>query len=259
MQRAKLAEMKGLLAKGVFEIVLREEIPPGSNTLGGRYVLGLKDPGTDKERWKARFVVQGHKDLMKHAIVHDTATLSQRGARMIFAMAAIFGWKVWTEDVRQAYIQTTGRLVRDVFLTNLHGAEAELNLKPHEALRLLRPLYGLTEAGDLWNAEFTSQYRDKFGMEELQSEPALYAKFAKDVIRGITGLYVDDTLSAGTDEYEAWTKKQNAYETQPREFDRGNILGQQFSRDVHTGRITLTQEAYARNLKHLPIGETFAA
>jgi Reverse transcriptase (RNA-dependent DNA polymerase) len=259
MQREKLAEMKGLLAKGVFEIVVREEIPPGSNTLGGRYVLAWKDPGTDNERWKARFVVQGHNDIMKRAIVLDTATLSQRGARMIFAMAAIFGWKVWTEDVRQAYIQTTGRLVRDVFLTNLHGAEAELKLKPHEALRLLRPLYGLTEAGDLWHAEFTSQYRDKFGMVELQSEPALYAKFTEDVIRGVTGLYVDDTISAGTNEYEAWTKKKSAFETQPREFDQGNILGQQFSRDVQTGRITLTQEAYARKLKHLQIGESFAA
>jgi hypothetical protein len=46
---------------------------------------------------------------------------------------------------------------------------------------------------------------------------------------------------------------------QPREFDLGIILRQQFSRDAQSGRITLTQEAYARNLKHLPIGETFAA
>jgi Reverse transcriptase (RNA-dependent DNA polymerase) len=202
MQRAKLAEMKGLLDKGVFEIVLREDIPAGANTLGGRYVLALKDPRTETERWKARFVVQGHKDVMKRAIVHDTATISQRGARMIFAMAAIFGWKVWTEDVRQAYLQRSGRLSRDVFLTNLNGAEAELRLKPHEALRLLRPLYGLSEAGDLWHSEFSSQYRDKLGMQELKSEPALYAKFKEDVLRGLTGIYVDDTISTGTDEFE---------------------------------------------------------
>jgi hypothetical protein len=121
MQRAKLAEMKDLLAKGVVD---RQGIPPGSNTLGGRFVLCIKDPGTDQERWKARFAVQGHKDFLKRAIVHDTATLSQRGARMIFAMAAIFCFKLWTEDVRRAYIQTTGRLVRDVLLTNLHGGRA---------------------------------------------------------------------------------------------------------------------------------------
>jgi hypothetical protein len=63
MQRAKVVEMKGLLEKGVFEIILRDDIPEGANTLGGRYVLALKDVGTEKERWKARFVVQGHTEI----------------------------------------------------------------------------------------------------------------------------------------------------------------------------------------------------
>jgi hypothetical protein len=217
-------------------------------------VLALKDPGTETERWKARFVIQGHNDVMKRVIVHD-----QLGARMIFTMAAIFGWKVWTEDVRQAYLQTSGRLSRDVFLTYLNGAEAELRLKPHEALRLLRPQYGLAEAGDMWHFEFSSQYRDKLGMQELKSEPALYAKFKEDVLRGPTGIYVNDTISTGTEEFEYRTKQENSYETQPREFNQGNILGQQLFRDEKDGHIYLTQEVYARSLKHLLRGDTFVA
>jgi hypothetical protein len=146
---------------------------------------------------------------MKRAIVHDTATLSQRGTRLLFALAAIFGWKAWTEDVRQAYIQTTGRLLRDVYITSLNRAENELRLKPNEALRLLRPLYGLAETGDLWHSEFSSKHKNELGMQELESEPALYAKICADLICGMTGLCVDDTISTGTYSFADWTAKKN--------------------------------------------------
>jgi hypothetical protein len=96
-------------------------------------------------------------------------------------------------------------------------------------------------------------------MKELQSEPALYAKFKGDLLHGLTGIYVDDKISAGSDKYEAWTKRENAYKTQPREFDQGSILGQQFSRDKNIGRLYLSQETYAQNLKPLLIGDVFTA
>jgi hypothetical protein len=48
--------------------VLRDDIPPGANTLSGLYVLGIKDGGTRKERYKARFVVKGQKDLEKRPL-----------------------------------------------------------------------------------------------------------------------------------------------------------------------------------------------
>jgi Reverse transcriptase (RNA-dependent DNA polymerase) len=258
MKAAKLAEMKGLLDKGVFEIVLRDDIPPGANTLSDRYVLAIKDGGTSKERYKARFVVQGHKVLEKKAIVHDASAVSQRGIRLVFALAAIFGWKLWTEDVRQAFIQTAGTLLRNVYLVNLRGAEAELHLRPEQALRLLKPLYGLADAGDLWHAEFSDHHREILRMEELDSEPALYAKFQADFISGMTGLYVDDTVSAGTHHFEKWSAAKNPYETQSRTFNEGDVLGQQFSRNPTTGRITVSQEKYARTLQVLEHDSSFS-
>jgi Reverse transcriptase (RNA-dependent DNA polymerase) len=188
---------------------------------------------------------------MKRAIVHDTARLSQRGTRLLFALAAIFGWKVWTEEVRRAYIQATGRSLRDVYITSLNGAENELRLKPHDALRLLRPLYGLAEAGDLWHSEFPSKHKNELGMQELESEPALYAKFCADLICGMTGLYADDTTLSGTNSFAEWTAKKSDYVTQPREVVSGNVLVQQFACDGCTWRIFLTQEQYAQGLQPL--------
>jgi hypothetical protein len=57
--------------------------------------LALEDAGTKRERWKARFVVQVHRDKMKLAIVHDTATLSQRGTRLLFCARCNF----WIEGL----------------------------------------------------------------------------------------------------------------------------------------------------------------
>jgi hypothetical protein len=74
---------------------------------------------------------------------------------------------------------------------------------------LLRPRYWLAEAGDLWHSEFSSKQKNELGMQELESEPALYAKFIAEVICGMTGLYVGDTISTGTNSFADWNAKQN--------------------------------------------------
>jgi hypothetical protein len=68
-------------------------------------------------------------------------------------------------------------------------------------------------------------------MEELDSEPALYAQFQNDFLSGMTGLYVDYTILIGTNQFEQWTAAKNPYETQPRTFNNGDVLGQQFYRN----------------------------
>lgn len=62
---AKAKEPDGLICQGAFEIVLRDEISKQANILGSRFVLTIKEKGTNKEIFKARYVVQGHKDAEK--------------------------------------------------------------------------------------------------------------------------------------------------------------------------------------------------
>ena len=55
---------------------------------------------------------------------------------------------VWSTDVKLAYLQSSEPLARRVFVSN---PALEFELHPDECLELLRPLYGLSDAGDLWN------------------------------------------------------------------------------------------------------------
>lgn len=55
-------EIVGLFTKKAFKLIVRREIGEGVNVLGGRFVLEIKNKGSDKEIFKARYVMQGHMD-----------------------------------------------------------------------------------------------------------------------------------------------------------------------------------------------------
>lgn len=97
--------MDGLLRRGALKIVMGKDIPKHENILGGRFVLAIKNVGTDEEIYKARFVVQGHIDIENNMLVHASSSILQQTTRMIIAVDAIFGFQIWSKDVLQAYLQ----------------------------------------------------------------------------------------------------------------------------------------------------------
>lgn len=71
MTQAKKDEIRGLLDRGTFSVLLREEIPQDANVLPGRF----KSAEDGKIKFKARYVSGGHRDRIKDLIVHSGATL----------------------------------------------------------------------------------------------------------------------------------------------------------------------------------------
>jgi hypothetical protein len=57
MKAAKKKKIDGLVARGTSRVVLRDQIPRDANKLGGRFVLSIKDAQTEREVWKARYVI----------------------------------------------------------------------------------------------------------------------------------------------------------------------------------------------------------
>jgi hypothetical protein len=55
------------------------------------------------------------------------------------------GFKVWTQYVTQAYLQSAGILALDVYVDK---PAPELELNADQALKLLRPLCGLADSGE---------------------------------------------------------------------------------------------------------------
>lgn len=217
---AKKKEIEGLIRRNTWKVVLKEEVPEGSNVLSGRFVITIKNVETDEPIYKARFVVQGHKDMEKNRLVHNSTTMKQSSTRTLTALAAVFGLRVWTHDITQAYLQSASKLMRDVYLTP--GKEFELSAD--EVLKLLKPLYGLADAGDYWNVTMAKHILEDLGMKRTTGDMSLFFKKIHGKLAGIIGTYVDDSLLAGTEEFLQHTDKTiRQFESKGREMDKHQV------------------------------------
>ena len=193
---AKRKELQGLLEKGTFRIVLRDE-DPNVHVMKGRFVLALKHVGTEQEVAKARFVVQGFSDPRKTKMLHNATNLRQDSARLVMALAAIFGFRIWTQDVSQAFLQGCSQNMPKLNLQ----APRELELDLDEVLQIMAPLYGLADSGDRWHHALGHHHISELEMTPTTTEPALFFKHHLGSLFGISGVYVDDMLRTGSDEF----------------------------------------------------------
>ena len=116
MAAAIQEEVKDLLRRGTFKIILREEIPDGANVLIARYVLAMESKTDGSIKFKARYVVGGHKDVLKHYLIHGAHTLWTQSVRLMIELTAILGFCVWSTDVKLAYLQSAEPLQRCIFI-----------------------------------------------------------------------------------------------------------------------------------------------
>lgn len=95
---------------------------------------------------KARFVIQNHSDSEKNMVVHSFNNIRQQTIRLIIAVESIFHFKLWSQKVSQAYLKGQSKLAREVYVRS----KEECNLKPDQLLKLMKPLYELTDSSDYW-------------------------------------------------------------------------------------------------------------
>lgn len=75
--------------------------------MGERFVLAIRDAGTKNKIYKARFTVQSYTGDEKQMLVHACSNLKQQTIRIPIAIATLFGFKIWSQDVSKAYLQNT--------------------------------------------------------------------------------------------------------------------------------------------------------
>lgn len=109
-------EIDGLIRRGTFQVSNPYELPEDSNILGGRFLLSIKDKGTPEELYKARFVVQGFSDAENNILVHASTILRQYSIRILISGLAFLNTRIWSQDVSQAYIQSTTDLQRNIYI-----------------------------------------------------------------------------------------------------------------------------------------------
>lgn len=224
--------------------MIRQDLEGGANILGGRFVLAIKNKGTGKEVLKARYVVQGHMDREKNLLVHNSPTVSQQSIRLLIAIATIFGFEIWSEDMTQAYLQGAERILRKVYIKG----KPEFQLEDYELLEVLRPLYGLADAGDYWHAKFLRHLKKDLGMTTTASDLSFHFKRVQNELHGMIATHVDDTLCAGNRNFQKETlETARRFDAKSRELGTFTFAGVVIT-TTPDGSRTMHQYPYAKKL-----------
>ena len=172
------------------------ELPTGAKKIGVKWVYKTKyNEHGEIDKHKARLVAKGYSQ--KHGIDYTEVfapVARMDTVRMIIALAAQKGWKIFQLDVKSAFLY--GELSEEVYIEQPRGYEIEG--KEHLVYKLHKALYGLKQAPRAWFSRIEGHFI-KEGFQKCDSEQTLFTKknAAGKII--IVSIYVDDLIFTGDD------------------------------------------------------------
>ena len=204
-------EVDGLISRGVFEFTqYNPEKHGGIRIFKSRMVREVKGKTTDTPYEKSRLVIQGHSDQDKELVLTQSPTIQRASQRVIVALAPsllqIEGMQLWLRDITQAYIQSTTVLQRKI-LAHL-PKEIQHLYPPDTIMAVIKPLYGIAEAGTHWWATYFKHHRERLNMVTSTYDPCLLITSPSSTHFGIVGMQTDDTLGLSDENFAALEDEQ---------------------------------------------------
>ncbi|KAF7571552.1 hypothetical protein PtrM4_090520 [Pyrenophora tritici-repentis] len=192
-------EIDDLVGRGVFSFELFDPtLHGGYRIFKSRMVREVKGK-TMVPYEKSRLVVQGYNDEGKHEILTQSPTIQRASQRLILALAPALldeGMVVELRDITQAYPQAQTELFRTVLA---HLPKELITKYPKGTIiRVIKPLYGIAEAGVHWFATYQGHHCKELDMATSTYDPCLLITNGRREAFGIVGLQTDDTLAIGT-------------------------------------------------------------
>lgn len=184
-RRAIQDEEQGLEAEGTYEIV---DEPPDATVIDSMLVLKIKlDEFNVPEKFKARLVARGDRQEEGVNFSETFAPVAPFTAiRVVMTIAASRGWHIHSTDFTQAYLN--GVIDHDIYMRPPPGSK----LPPGKVYKIKKGLYGLKQAGRIWNRHLDSLLRS-LGFMPLPSAPCVYVRGEGDSLC-FALLYVDDMM-----------------------------------------------------------------
>lgn len=255
-EAARHKELSGLIERGVWTVVRREEVPVGAKVFPLKEIHDVvytnKDGVRTVKKFKHRVTFRG--DRSKHERDYfETASCMARAesVRMVVSIATALRWDLWTIDHTQAFTQAP----RDV---ELHTELPEMSMEEQELLgmpgkcrefvgKLNKTLYGEKSAGRAWQVMYDNWLVNDLGATMVEHDRQVFIwRWNGHIMYMPT--HVDDGLIAASDPavvHEFVRRASEVFDvTGPEKAE--TILGMSIIRD---GDITtISQEAYARSL-----------
>ena len=151
------AEIRDFVRWSTFKVVMRAETPPYASVLTARSVLTVKNKITGDVRFKESYVVRGHRHRLDLFLVHASKSVQSASVRVLVALFAISNFKIWSTDVKLAYLQADEPLQWETY----EGEPAvEFYLDEDMAIQLLKPLYYylIQETYDTEHSTYTKKH-----------------------------------------------------------------------------------------------------
>ncbi|KAM4066587.1 cwf18 domain containing protein [Hirsutella rhossiliensis] len=175
-----ITKITDLVGRGVFQFERYDQMIKGINT---------------KPYEKSRLVIQGHNDFEKTTLLTQSPTIQRVSQRLILAIAPgllqNYGITLSLRDITQAYPQSQTKLSRTI-LTQIPN---------RTIIRVIKPLYGIAEAGVHWFRTYQQHHLEKLDMSTSTYDSCLLISNTGPDTLGIVGMQTDDTLILGTNNF----------------------------------------------------------
>ncbi|MBW0470567.1 hypothetical protein O181_010282 [Austropuccinia psidii MF-1] len=180
---AMASELQSLEDMEVWSEVLEVQ---ANQVLRTRWVFSVKrDPTGNIVKYKARGVVQGHRQIWGLNLDETFAPMPTfTSPQFLLAIASGNVWDVQTFDVTTAYLCSL--LEEDVFVKAPPGTSASQG----KVFKLERALYGLKQAGRFW-WKHMKEILEKAGSQETQEDQSTYT-YKQGSNRAFLWMHVDD-------------------------------------------------------------------
>ena len=169
------------------------QLPKGRRAIGTKWVYKTKLKGNgDIDRLKAPLVAKGFTQKKRTDFDETFAPVARTtSVRVIFAIAAAENFILEQLDVDSAYLN--GLIDKEIYMAQPQGyVDAE---HPTWVCRLNKSLYGLKQAGRIWN-DVAHSYVMELEFTHSNADPCVYVRTTQER-KLILGLYVDDFILAG--------------------------------------------------------------
>jgi len=181
-------EMATLNKMGTWELA---DLPEGRKPIGCKWVFVKKRDEKGKLiKYKARLIAQGFSQKPGVDFSNDgtfAPVMRFETLRTFLAFAASMKWDIKQFDVKGAYLH--GLLQELIFMDQPRGFDDGSG----RVCKLIRTLYGLRQAGNVWNRELNTAMKE-IGFIQLKSDPCCYIRRQGEDFE-ILLIWVDDIIS----------------------------------------------------------------
>ena len=188
---ASKEEYDNLIEMGTWKLV---SLPRDKRPIKCRWRYVIKADG----RFKARLVAKGFTQVQGIDYEETFSPVSRyESIRYILAHTALLDWEIEAMDVKTAFLY--GELKEEIYMEQPEGFIVKGQEK--KVCKLVKSIYGLKQAGQVWYELMADTLRRKLGFEWIHSDARVYVlrRRGGNQTEIILILYVDDLLLMGND------------------------------------------------------------